>query len=756
MKNIRTKQTPCFRRWSRKGWAAFASLHRHVTIGVLAVTMSILLLATQHASAHDADTAAVLKTLRIDEVGISGSQSAPTRNVQSQTPLFDRKAQAAAPVQTLESALRLAPSVDIRERGGKGMQADIFIRGGSFDQTMVLLNGIDFTDARTGHQSHSLPVDIDCISAVDLLDGVPGVGAFAGAVNIRTAPLKPTYLRFEGAGGQHGYAYANLSGAVTSGRFSLLAAGSYRRSDGYRHNTDFANYNAFVRATYEAPRAGFFDLQAGYQNRTFGSNGFYAAYNPDQWEATSTALASLRWLKQAGRFSFGASASYRKNFDRYDWTRGTAMNRHNTDNVGARLWADYDWRAGTTSLGGDYAFNHIYSTNLGEALSRPHGRYTHAKARSTGNLWLRHAKQWRRFDLAASAGISLTPYGTSALWSLSGGYTPAAGLHLGIGAFQSMRLPTFTDLYYTSPAQINNLDLTPERAVTYLFDAGYMKNSWRLSLQTYYRAGRDIIDWVWREDMGDKWHSEQTSRLDTYGIELSGGYTVADGFLRRVTLSYGYITTDRNSDIIAKGAMDYMRHKAALAVEVHFLRRMSLALTASVYDRNGSYTHYPVPGDPSLSEVRDYEPYFLLDGRLQWEKGICRLYVDATNITDSRYCDLGGIPLPGAWGTAGVALTIGLSMLRKYIGFDFRLHSGPSPRAAGFFLPVGRQPCAAFLRASRWTGSGFGEVILARSLRQRFFRGGAFSSPCRVDSRGNGVQDSAPSSRGASRPSRFF
>ena len=308
MKNIRTKQTPCFRRWSRKGWAAFASLHRHVTIGVLAVTMSILLLATQHASAHDADTAAVLKTLRIDEVGISGSQSAPTRNVQSQTPLFDRKAQAAAPVQTLESALRLAPSVDIRERGGKGMQADIFIRGGSFDQTMVLLNGIDFTDARTGHQSHSLPVDIDCISAVDLLDGVPGVGAFAGAVNIRTAPLKPTYLRFEGAGGQHGYAYANLSGAVTSGRFSLLAAGSYRRSDGYRHNTDFANYNAFVRATYEAPRAGFFDLQAGYQNRTFGSNGFYAAYNPDQWEATSTALASLRWLKQAGRFSFGASA----------------------------------------------------------------------------------------------------------------------------------------------------------------------------------------------------------------------------------------------------------------------------------------------------------------------------------------------------------------------------------------------------------------------------------------------------------------
>lgn len=65
------------------------------------------------------------------------------------------------------------------------------IRGGSFDQTMVMLNGINFTDARTGHQSHSLPIDIDCIAGIDLIDGVSGVGAYAGALNIRTMPLNP-------------------------------------------------------------------------------------------------------------------------------------------------------------------------------------------------------------------------------------------------------------------------------------------------------------------------------------------------------------------------------------------------------------------------------------------------------------------------------------------------------------------------------------------------------------------------------------
>ena len=230
-----------------------------------------------------------------------------------------------------------------------------------------------------------------------------------------------------------------------------------------------------------------------------------------------------------------------------------------------------------------------------------------------------------------------------------------------------MRLPTFTDLYYSSPAQINNLDLIPEKAVTYRIEADYVKDRWNASLRTYYRAGRDIIDWVWREDMDGKWHSEQESKLDTYGLEVSGGYTTT-GFLHRISVSYGYIHTSKVDRVITSSALDYMKHKAAATVEFRFLRNCSLTLTGAVYDRNGSYTYYLRNADGSLmldpdgkmmTEVRDFKPYFLLDGRLSWEKGVCRLYVDATNITDTRYCDLGGIRLPGAWVTGGVVLTIG-------------------------------------------------------------------------------------------------
>ena len=659
MENIQPKQIPCFKRWNRKGWSVFASLKRYVTIGVLAVGMSMLLLATQGASAQDADTAAVLRTLRIERVGITGSRTAPTRSTLAQTPLFDRKAEAAAPLRTPEAALRLAPSVDLRERGGSGAQADISIRGGSFDQTMVLLNGIDFTDARTGHQSHALPVDLDAVAGIDLIEGVAGVGAYAGAVNIRTAPLAPDYLRFDGSGGSYGYGHAALSGAATHGGFTLMSALSARRSDGYRPNTDFDTRKAYLRATCETERAGLFDLQAGWMRHAFGSNGFYAAYNPDQWERTKTMLGSARWLKRFGRLSIEAATGWRKVFDRYDWKRGEAMNRHRTEDVTARLQVEFARRGGVTSLGGDCAFNRIRSTNLGEELAHPDGRYTHAKRRRTGNLRLRHTRQWERLDLAAALGAAFTPYGRAALWSLSTVWRPTHAWRLEAAVTQSMRLPTFTDLYYTSPAQINHPDLKPERAVTCRLAAARQLRRWQLSATAYYRAGRDIIDWVWREDMEGKWHSEQTSELDTYGIELAGGYSAPTGVLRRLSLAYACTTTDRSSRLIARSALDFLRHKAVLTAGMQLARRCTLTLTGLLCERNGSYTAYPVAGDASVTEIRSFEPYGLVDARLAWEKGVCRLWLDATNLTDTRYCDLGGIPLAGRCFTAGLSVTIG-------------------------------------------------------------------------------------------------
>ena len=216
--STKTQQQSSFRfkRWSRAGYSVFASMHRHVTIGVLSVAMSLIVLQSRTVSAQDHSSSTTIRQL--DSSSVSAERTSPTRSVMANTAVYTRNLSSEAVAQTLESVLRNSPSIDIRERGGKAVQSDISIRGGSCDQTQVMLNGINFTDVRTGHQTHSLPIDMECVSGIELLDGVQGVGAYAGAVNFKTAPLYERYLRLHLTGGQHGYLYSNISGAVAAGK----------------------------------------------------------------------------------------------------------------------------------------------------------------------------------------------------------------------------------------------------------------------------------------------------------------------------------------------------------------------------------------------------------------------------------------------------------------------------------------------------------------------------------------------------------
>ena len=83
--------------------------------------------------------------------------------------------------------LEQTSSVDIRTRG-TGAQSDISIRGGSFEQTAVMINGIPLTDPQTGHHAFNIPVSIYAIDRIEVYpggaSGLFGPKAFSGAVNL--------------------------------------------------------------------------------------------------------------------------------------------------------------------------------------------------------------------------------------------------------------------------------------------------------------------------------------------------------------------------------------------------------------------------------------------------------------------------------------------------------------------------------------------------------------------------------------------
>lgn len=658
MKRSSKGGVPCFTRWSRKGYGVFASLGKVVKIGVLSVTMSILTLSPKSAAAQS-DTLRIAREIQMEVLQVTADRLNPTRGVVTPVEVYSRDSVSVAPLQTIESVLRLNPSIDLRERGSKGVQADISLRGGTYDQTMVLLNGIDFTDARTGHQSHSLPIDLDIVGSIDIIGGLTGIGAYTGAINMATTPLKPNYLRAELSAGAYGYLYSNLSGAVTKGGLTVLTAASIRRSDGYITNTDFNNSNLFTRITYNSSAVGLFDMQAGYQRRDFGSNGFYSLTYPDQFEHTETGLASARWSRGFGRFELNANVSYRKNNDRYELFRagkgapeGWQPNYHTTDNIGAEVSSDYRWVAGETSIGIDYKYNHLYSNVLGEAMNRPikipgvDALYTHEKDRSVLNGWISHHVVLGGTSLAGSFNFANSPYGTFPSWSLSVGQRIAKSWSIDANATRSMRLPTFTDLYYTNATHIGNPNLKPEKATTYQLSAGYADNWFTAGVTTYYRHGTDIIDWAQTQTPeGMKWKSTQLTTLDTYGVELCASYK-GKNFLRHITVSYGWLSSDKNKvDYISKYALDYMNNKVAIQCGVRIWRGLSAEVTAGWYDRNDT---------PTVT----YDPYWLLDARLSWNKGIFTVYAEATNLLNQTYFDFVGLQQAPRWITAGVVLTI--------------------------------------------------------------------------------------------------
>ena len=105
----------------------------------------------------------------------------------------------------LNDLMRDDPSVDLEQRGGGGVQADLSIWGSSYEQTLVLLNGWRVNDAETSHFNLDLPVPMQMVGSVNVLHGAGstlyGSDAVSGVVEFVTAkPKEGAYAEDAGGG----------------------------------------------------------------------------------------------------------------------------------------------------------------------------------------------------------------------------------------------------------------------------------------------------------------------------------------------------------------------------------------------------------------------------------------------------------------------------------------------------------------------------------------------------------------------------
>ncbi|MGL5960143.1 MAG: TonB-dependent receptor, partial [Bacteroidales bacterium] len=323
-----------FRRFSRKSYAVFCSLNKEVSIGRLSVdicncslkvlrkvcTVLVVLAGSIQISAQDSLTHTLL-----DEVLILGQQNALISEQLRIISSISRQEIASLPAQDLNELLNFLPGIDVRQRGAGGTQADLSLRGGTFDQVLVLLNGINITDVQTGHYSLDIPILLSQIDRIEILQGSSmslfGLSAFSGAINIVTGQSKDNELLTSIVGGSYGLFTPSIKGNFSKDKWSFMGALSHSSSNGHIHNTDFNNNNLFLQTNYKDKEIGKFDIQVGFQTKDYGANAFYSSTYPEQFEAVKTLIASTQWEKLIKRFSLNASIFYRRHHDRYELFR---------------------------------------------------------------------------------------------------------------------------------------------------------------------------------------------------------------------------------------------------------------------------------------------------------------------------------------------------------------------------------------------------------------------------------------------------
>ena len=676
--NLLLSQSVKWKRFTRTAYAVFASLKKEVVIGVLsAMTLTfanVELLSAQNRVNNQ------INSYSLEEVEVTGSRVPLTlRETARQVTIITRDEIQKIGAHSVNDLLKYIAPVDVRQRGAFGIQTDLSIRGGTFDQLTLLLNGINISNPQTGHLSMDLPVAVDQIERVELLQGpaarVYGTSAFSGVINIITKQSTKNGAELHLKGGQYGSVGGGADVTQHHSDFTHSLSGSYHRSDGAVHNSDFKQGKGFYRGGYTNSLLAV-NWQLGLSDQKYGANTFYSAAFPNQYEETRRYLVALQG-ESKGVVQWRPAVFWNRSYDHFELIRGEEKgeNFHRNDVYGVSLNGSFSSLLGKTGFGAEIRNEGILSTNLGQPLDEgkeiaigghKNKFYTKKENRTNVSYFVEQNLIFSKVSLSLgvlatmNTGLDHTyrfypgvdfAYRITDEWKLFASWNKA------------LRLPTFTDLFYKSPTQEGNKNLAPEKTDAYSVGVLYKKPGFNVELSTFYQKGKGMIDWV-MYDADDIFHSTNFN-LNNYGFEsslqLDFSELIGDSFfLKRVQVGYSYLNQDRkdNQEIYKSNyALEYLKHKLVAQLSHTVYGPLAVNWSFRWQDRMGGYLVYDSNHKPTET-VRSYGSHPLLDVKLQWTQPKYEFYATLNNLLNRTYYDYGNIPQPGFWLNAGVKVRL--------------------------------------------------------------------------------------------------
>ena len=548
----------------------------------------------------------------------------------------------ASPANNVSDLLQEFAGIDVRKRGASGVQADLYIRGGGFDQTLLLIDGIKVEDPQTGHHTMNMALPIDVIERIEIIKGaaarIYGQNAFTGAINIITSKITEDKTAIKVESGSYEQENASLTIARKNDNQSVLFHYSNNSSDGYRYNTDYQNQNYFFKNSFEIKNLPI-DIIASFNEREFGANGFYASPEAiDQYEETQASVLGVSTIIDKGNLMLRPRVYWKRNQDMYVYLRhnpSVYRNLHISNKVSFELNGSYKSSIGDTGFGIDIASVTLSSNNLGN------------RDRTMLSLFLEHKMMFADNKIDLTPGLALSYFSDVSTnmnyqSNLFRNFFAYPGLDLGYKINDNIkfysnigytyRVPTYTDFYYTSPTTLGNENLNPEKALTKEAGVKFNKDGLNLSFVFYNRDASDVIDYV-KNVESSQWRAYNIRNIDTKGYEVDLSYDFYLATFLKHSINIGY---SKIKDDLKETEFNFSRY-ALNSLKNHITASYSFEITENL-KTTLVYKH---------AERVNGENYKVMDVRASYKINKFDISISGNNLFDEIYSETNLIQMPG-------------------------------------------------------------------------------------------------------------